>query len=140
MRDWGLGALSELVWRAKLDQKRGVLDPASPSEGGQRSNPSCPGKTGWGGVPGTCVCVCGGRGQERGMREGGRAGAERVRAEHTPTSPVVWAGEGLEGLLLHDHDRSEFRSSSCRLEYVISKPCRNLGGCRKTASVDSRAN
>ena len=33
------------------------------------------------------------------MREEGRAGAERVR-EHTLTSPVVWAGEGL---LLHDH-------------------------------------
>jgi hypothetical protein len=47
MRDWGLGALSKLVWRAKLAQKRGVLDPASPSEGGQRSNPSCPGKAGW---------------------------------------------------------------------------------------------
>ncbi len=47
MRDWGLGALSKLDWRAKLAQKRGVLDPASPSEGGQRSNPSCPGKAGW---------------------------------------------------------------------------------------------
>jgi hypothetical protein len=47
MRDWGLGALSKLVWRAKLVQKRGVLDPASPSEGGPRSNPSCTGKAGW---------------------------------------------------------------------------------------------
>jgi hypothetical protein len=42
----GLGALSKLVWRTKLDQKRAVLDPTStsPSDGGQRSNPSCTGK------------------------------------------------------------------------------------------------
>jgi hypothetical protein len=48
------------------------------------------------------------------MREGGRAGAERVR-EHTPTSPVVWAGEGL---LLHDHDRSGTIRPSCVCKLV----------------------
>ena len=39
MKDWALGALSNLDERAKLDQKRAILDPANPSEAGQKSNP-----------------------------------------------------------------------------------------------------
>jgi hypothetical protein len=50
MRDCGLGALSKLVWRAKLALKHGVLDPARPSEGGQRSNSSCPGEARYNGA------------------------------------------------------------------------------------------
>jgi hypothetical protein len=39
MKDQGFGALSTLVWHAKLDVKRGVLGPASPLEAGQSVNP-----------------------------------------------------------------------------------------------------
>ena len=46
MKDAGFGCLSKLVWHAKLDEKRGVLDPASPSEAGERVNPSNTGKAG----------------------------------------------------------------------------------------------
>ena len=46
MKDAGFGCLSKLVWHAKLDQKRGVLDPASPSEAGPSVNPSLTGKEG----------------------------------------------------------------------------------------------
>ena len=46
MKDAGFGCLSKLVWHAKLDEKRGVLDPASPSEAGPSVNPSLTGKEG----------------------------------------------------------------------------------------------
>ena len=46
LKDWGLGALSKLVWRAKLDQKRAVPYPSSPSEVGERVNPSSTGNAG----------------------------------------------------------------------------------------------
>ena len=46
MKDWALAALSKLVGRAKLDQKRAILDPANPSEAGQKSNPRPHGKVG----------------------------------------------------------------------------------------------
>ena len=46
VKNAGSGGLSKLVWRAKLGQKRVVLDPASPSEAGQHVNPSLTGKEG----------------------------------------------------------------------------------------------
>ena len=110
----GEGALSDIPHGVEGES----LLHASPwrGEGTEKLSDSLPprgGGGGGGGCPGP-VYVCGGRGQERGMREGGMAGAERVR-EHTPTSPVVWAGEGL---LLHDHDRSGTIRPGCVCKLV----------------------
>ena len=46
MKDWGFEALSKHVWHAKLDGKRLVLYPASPSEAGQSANPASQGRMG----------------------------------------------------------------------------------------------
>ena len=46
VKDRGFGAQSKLVWHAKLDGKRLVLDPASPSEAGQSANPASQGRMG----------------------------------------------------------------------------------------------
>ena len=46
LKDWGLGALSKLVWRAKLAWNSAVADPSSPSEVGERVNPSSTGNAG----------------------------------------------------------------------------------------------
>ena len=46
MKDWCLGAPSQLAWRANLAQKRAVPDASSPSEVGERVDPSSRGNAG----------------------------------------------------------------------------------------------
>ncbi len=79
MDEGGEGALSDVPRGVSLPPRRGERG------GGE-------------GVPGTCVCVCGGLGQER----------------HS-CIPRVCAGEGL---LLHDHDRSGTICPSCVCKLV----------------------
>ncbi len=44
MKDWCVGALSKVVWRANLAQKRAAPDPPSPSDAGERVNTNSTGK------------------------------------------------------------------------------------------------
>ena len=46
MKDWCLGAISKLVWRAKLAWKRAVPDPSSPLEVGEWSTLAAQGMLG----------------------------------------------------------------------------------------------